>query len=69
MSQPNIVDIARTDLFTPKEELLQKYSQKQSDRLVRLRDMYSWLLENPSSSDRDFVATIMSRHGVEKTVA
>lgn len=69
MSQPNIVDIARLDLFTPKEELLQKYSQRQYERLVRLRDMYSWLVENPSSSDRDFVATMMSRHGVEKTAA
>lgn len=69
MSQPNIVEIARLDLFTPKEELLKKYSQRQSERLLRLRDMYSWLLENPSSSDRDFVATIMSRHGVEKTIA
>lgn len=69
MSQPNIVEIARLDLFTPKEELLKRYSQRQSERLVRLRDMYSWLLENPSSSDRDFVATIMSRHGIEKTIA
>lgn len=69
MSQPNIVEIAKQDLFTDKGELLRKYSQRQAERLLRLRDMYSWLLENPSSSDRDFVATIMSRHGIEKTLA
>lgn len=69
MSQPNILDICKVDLFTDKEELLKKYSAHQSERLVRLRDMYSWILENPSSSDRDFVSIAMSRHGVEKTRA
>ena len=69
MSQPNILDICKVDLFTDKEELLKKYSAHQSERLVRLRDMYSWILENPSSSDRDFVSIAMSRHGIEKTRA
>ena len=69
MSQPNIFDICKVDLFTDKEELLKKYSAHQSERLVRLRDEYSWILENPSSSDRDFVSIAMSRHGIEKTRA
>jgi hypothetical protein len=69
MSQPNILDICKVDLFTDKEELLKKYSAHQFERLVRLRDMYSWILENPSSSDRDFVSIAMSRHGIEKTRA
>lgn len=69
MSQPNILDICKVDLFTDKEELLKKYSAHQSERLVRLREMYSWILENPSSSDRDFVSIAMSRHGIEKTRA
>ena len=69
MSQPNILDICKVDLFTDKEELLKTYSAHQSERLVRLRDMYSWILENPSSSARDFVSIAMSRHGIEKTRA
>ena len=69
MSQPNIVEICKQDLFTPKDELEKKYAQRQADRLIRLRDMYNWILENPSSSDRDFVSVLMSRHGVEKTRA
>lgn len=69
MSQPNIIDICKLDLFTPKEELMEKYAQRQAERLLRLRDMYNWILENPSSSDRDFVSVLMSRHGVEKTRA
>ncbi len=69
MSQPNIIDICKLDLFAPKEELMEKYAQRQAERLLRLRDMYNWILENPSSSDRDFVSVLMSRHGVEKTRA
>lgn len=69
MSQPNIMDIVKADLFTDKAELLQRYSERQTERLVRLREMYSWLLENPSSSDRDFVSTLMGRYNIQKTLA
>ena len=63
------MDIVKADLFTDKAELLQRYSERQTERLVRLREMYSWLLENPSSSDRDFVSTLMGRYNIQKTLA
>lgn len=69
MSQPAIIDVVKADLFTPKEELAVRYSERQTERIVRLRDMYSWILENPSAPDREFVATVMSRYGIQKTLA
>lgn len=69
MSQLNINDVVRVDLFQDKEVLLQKYSLAMTNRVIRLRDMYNWILENPSTSDRDFVSTLMSRYAVEKTMA
>ena len=37
MSLPNIVEAAKADLYTPKDELLTKYAQPQVDHLLRLR--------------------------------
>lgn len=69
MSQLNINEVVRIDLFKDKEYLLTRYSEAMTARVIRLRDMYNWVLENPSTSDRDFVSTLMARYGIEKTRA
>ncbi len=49
MSLPNIVEIAKTDLYTNKEELAEKYAQSQVEHLLRLRDMVTWSIANPDA--------------------
>ena len=47
MPLPSIVDIARTDLYTQKSELEEKYAIPQVDHILRLRDMVTWCIANP----------------------
>ncbi len=39
MPLPNILEIAKSDLYTAKSELEQKYALPQVEHLLRLRDM------------------------------
>ena len=57
----SILELARTDLYTDRSELLQKYSPAQTDHLVRLREMVTWSINNPSMKDRQFVDEFRSR--------
>ena len=40
---------------------MQKYSPAQADHLVRLREMVTWFINNPSMKDRQFVDEFRSR--------
>lgn len=62
MAQIKTIDIARQDMFTSKEELLQRYDEARVEHLIRLRDMYNWFLDNPSEPDRTFVAVFKGRY-------
>ena len=69
MSMPNILDVARTDLYTNREELEQKYAITQVDHVIRLRDMVTWCIANPDAKDRQFVDEIMQRYGISMVTA
>ena len=56
-------------MFTAEDELLQKYNPEQAQRLVRLRDMYTWYLSNPDSKDRQCIDMAASRHGLSRAQA
>ncbi len=62
MAQIKTLDIARQDMFTSEEELLTKYDAQRVAHLMRLRDMYNWILANPSEPDRKFVQVFMGRY-------
>ncbi len=66
---PNILDIARTDLYTNREELEQRYAITQVDHVIRLRDMVTWCIANPDAKDRQFVDEIMQRYGISMVTA
>lgn len=66
---PSTLDAARIDLFSPENELQSKYNDILVNRLLRLRDMYSWYLANPESKDKVFVDTVMERYGIHKVEA
>ena len=66
MPPPKIIDVARTDLFTPQSELEQRYDSKTVNALMRIRDEYQWTLANPDQPDRQFVDTMVARHGMSE---
>lgn len=69
MPFPSAETAARTDLFTPEEELRTKYPAVLVQRLIRLREMYAWMLSNPSAPDRQFITELTSRHDVSMRLA
>ena len=69
MPLPNIIDIARTDLYTNREELEERYALTQVDHIIRLRDMVTWCIANPDAKDRQFVDEIMQRYGISMVTA
>lgn len=66
---PPVIDICRTDLFTSEAELRDKFPDYIVERVLRVREMYQWLLANPQAPDKDFVAESISRHGISKVTA
>ena len=69
MSQPNIIEIAKSDLYTAKDELTQKYALPQVEHLLRLRDMVTWSIANPDMKDRQFVDELRTRYGLSLVTA
>ena len=64
---PKTIDICRTDLFADKSELLEKYDAGRVQHLIRLRDMYTWAMENPSQSDRAFIERFRQQYPLSLT--
>lgn len=69
MPRQPIIEICRRDLFTEKGELVEKYNEEQAERILRLREMYSWYLANPDSKDRQFIEMSASRYGLCRSQA
>ena len=69
MPRQPILEICSKDLFTAEDELLEKYNAEQAQRVLRLRDMYNYYISNPDTTDRQFIDTAMSRHGIMKSQA
>ena len=69
MPLPSIIDIARADLYTQREDLEAKYAITQVEHIMRLRDMVTWCISNCDAKDRQFVDEIMQRYGISKVTA
>ncbi len=69
MPLPNIIDIARKDLYTSKDELEEKYAIAQVEHLIRLREMATWAINNPDAKDRQFVEEVRQRHHISHVTA
>ena len=69
MPTPSALEVCRTDLFTKEDELRERYPQSVVDKVLRVREMYNWFISNPDSTDREFVAELLQRHGVSKVTA
>lgn len=69
MPLPSIIDIAREDLYTSREDLIEKYAISQVEHLLRLREMVTWVIANPDAKDRQFVDEVKQRFGVSHVTA
>jgi hypothetical protein len=69
MAYPNALELCRYDLFTKEDELRQAYPQLLVDKVLRVRDMYNWCIDNPDAKDRQFVELELSRYDISKVVA
>lgn len=69
MPTPSALEVCRTDLFTKEDELRERYPQSVVDKVLRVREMYNWFISNSDSTDREFVAELLQRHGVSKVTA
>ena len=69
MAQHNTLDVCRVDLFTAKEELMQRYPEVIVARVMRIREEYNWFLSNPDAKDRQFVDNAVSRFSISKALA
>ena len=69
MARPQTVEIAKRDLFTAEAELMERYPAETVQRLLRLREEYTWLMSNPDAKDRVFIGEVRSRFGIGLTQA
>lgn len=67
--QENIIEIVKRDLFTSQDELVKKYNETQANHVIRLRDMYNYVMANPAVTDKDFVTRIMEAYSIAKSQA
>jgi len=64
------IDIYAVNLMKPEEEMRNdRVSEEVIGRVIRLRDVYNYMLRNPLVKDRTYVDYIESRYGVTKRTA
>ena len=62
MANISTIDLCKEHLFSTAEVMRQeKYTETQIARVLRLRDMYSWVLANPDAKDRQFIEEELAR--------
>lgn len=62
MAIPATIEAVQLDLFTPKDELEERYTPLMVARIIRIREAYTWMLANPEAKDRQIVELIMTRN-------
>lgn len=69
MAQIKTIDLARQEMFTPREELEKRFSPERVEHLIRLRDMYNFFLNDPSGRDRNFVDKFRAKYNISQSMA
>ena len=65
----NIVEVAKTDLFSAQDEMTRKYPEAVIHHVLRLREMYNWYLANPEAADKVFVSAETDRYPISRITA
>lgn len=69
MARPQTVEICNRDLFTAEAELMERYGPETVQKLLRVREEYTWFMANPDAKDRVFINEVRSRFGIGVTQA
>ena len=85
MARPQTIEICKRDLFTEETALYEIYPEETvqrllrlreeytwflaNPRLLRLREEYTWFLANPDAKDRVFISEVRSRFNLGVTQA
>ena len=69
MPFPAIQDVVTTDFFTAEDELRKSLPAASVERVLRLRELYNWVISNPDCKDKEFVDVAIGRFGISKTLA
>lgn len=67
--QPDTLEVCRRSLFAAKEELDALYTEAMVLRVLRIRDLYAWVIANPDAKDRQFVEEHLYRYRLSKFTA
>lgn len=67
MPQVKTIELAKREMFTPREELEKRLAPERVEHLIRLRDMYNWVLSNPSERDRKFVEYFRAKYNLSQS--
>lgn len=66
MANISTIDACKLDLFTAKDELAKRYDPARVEHLMRLREMYEWMLANPDEKDRNFIARFEDKYHLSR---
>ena len=69
MPFPAVQDVITTDFFTAEDELRKMFPAASVERVLRLRELYNWVISNPDCKDKEFVDVAIGRFGISKTLA
>ena len=69
MPLPATINVCQTDLFTPESDLRLKYDDITVQRVLRIRDLYSFVIANPDTKDRQFIERAVSQFGISQSCA
>ena len=69
MPFPAVQDVVTTDFFTAEDELRKSLPAASVERVLRLRELYNWVISNPDCKDKEFVDVAIGRFGISKTLA
>ena len=69
MPFPAVQDVVTTDFFTAEDELRKLFPAASVERVLRLRELYNWVISNPDCKDKEFVDVAIGRFGITKTLA
>ena len=69
MPFPAVQDVITTDFFTAEDELRKLFPAASVERVLRLRELYNWVISNPDCKDKEFVDVAIGRFGISKTLA
>lgn len=69
MPLPATLNVCKLDLFTTEAELREKYDDITTQRVLRIRELYSFILANPDTKDRQFVEHAISAFDISQSCA